>query len=182
MKKIFFIPALLLIFVTFNSCQKDDSLDPRPVIVSGNFVRLDIVRPRLSIDESSSTFGGTLTNPGGLAVKYNLYVRRTDPYGTTFDDFHLIKTVTSFPLELALTASDIATALGVDVSTLQLGDHYRFYGESFDAAGNRTDYYNLSSAIINSLASYKEAYRFQGDMTDSAGLSDLTNLDPYAPQ
>ncbi len=172
MKKILVIPFLILTFFSFSSCEKDDSLDPRPVLEAGNYVRLDITKKRLNIDAINTTsFGGTITTPGNKVVLYNLYVRKKDIYGFA-TDFKLIKTINTFPYELDITPADIAIALNVDVSTLVFGDTFRFYGESFDAAGNRADYYSLS-ATIQGAPSMKQGYRFVTDMTNTAGFSDL---------
>lgn len=181
MKKIIFIP-LLLIFAFF-SCQKDDSLDPRPIIVAGQYVRLDITSKRLNFDDINNTkFGGTITTPGNQVAKYNLYVRKVDIYGFA-TNFVLLKTITTFPYELSITPNDIATALNVPVSSLVFGDNYRFYGESFDFEGNRADYYSLS-ATIQGTPSYKQAYRFRTDMTDTGGFNpdELAAFDSYIAQ
>jgi hypothetical protein len=183
MKKVFFIPFLILSFFTFSSCEKDDSLDPRPVLEAGNYVRLDITKKRLNFDElTTTTFGGTLTAPGNKVVLYNLYVRKKDIYGFA-TDFKLIKTVTTFPFELSITPNDIATALNVDISTLVFGDNYRFYGESFDANGNRADYYSLST-VVQGAPSMKQGYRFVTDMTNTGGFTtlELAAFDNYIAQ
>ena len=183
MKKIFVIPFLILTFFSFLSCEKDDSLDPRPVLEAGNYVRLDITKKRLNIDDINATsFGGRLTAPGNKVASYNLYVRKKDIYGFT-TDFKLIKTINTFPFDLDITPNDIATALNVDVSTLVFGDSFRFYGESFDANGKRADYYSLS-ATIQGAPSMKQAYRFVTDMTNTSGFSDLelSAFDNYTAQ
>ena len=170
--------------MSFSSCEKDDSLDPRPVKVDGIYVRLDITKKRLNFEDPNTVFGGTLTAPGNNVATYNLYVRRTDQFGNSFGDFKLIKTVTSFPAELALTPTDIATALGIPLSDLTFGDNYRFYGEAFDFSNNRSDFYSLSQTIQSNQAFYKEAFRFRTDLTNNAGMIylELVNFDNYTPQ
>lgn len=185
MKNILFIPFLLLAFLSFSSCEKDDSLDPRPVIQDGQFVRLDITSKRLNVNQSETTFfGGTLTKPGSNnpVVKYNLYVRKIDIYGFA-TDFVFLRTITTFPADLKITLPEIAEALNVPVSSLVFGDKFRFYGESFDSAGKRADFYSLS-ATIQGTPSYKQAYRFITDLTDNSGMSDaeLAVYDNYTSQ
>ena len=185
MKRILLLPIFMVLLLSFNSCQKDDSLDPRPVIVSGSFMRLVITNKRLNFDDLNNTsFGGLLTNPGGTVVKYNLYVRRTDIFGYSPEEFKLVKTITSFPAQLAVTPADIATALGIAVTDLQFGEVYRFYGEAYDAAGVRTDYYNLSTTIQSNPNYYFQAFRFGTDMTDTAHNDALSNanFNNYIPQ
>jgi len=185
MKKIFLLPLFSILFLSFLSCEKDESLDPRPVRESGPFVRLDITKKRLNFDDINNTsFGGLLTTPDAKVSKYNLYVRRTDGFGSAFTEFKLVKTITSFPVELSISPADIATALEIPLSDLQFADVYRFYGEAFDLAGNRVDFYNLSQTIQSNQAFYKQAFRFGTDMTNADGMaqSELDVFDNYTPQ
>jgi hypothetical protein len=180
MKKIKLIP-LLLFFILVSSCQKDDSLDPRPVLVEGSFMKLDITHKRFNIDDlSNTTFGGMLTNPGGKVVKYNLYVRRTDTDTNQAGEFVLLRTITSFPLDLEITPQEIATHIGLPITSLKAGDTFRFIGEAFDANNTRTDYYNLSSTIQSNPESYKQAFRFGCIMGNNSTIHDLVipNYDP----
>ena len=144
----------------FTSCEKDDSLDPRPVQVGGLYARLDITNKVLKdFDPDNSYFGGLLTNPSGKMVKYNLYVKRRDGFSVS-SEFALVKEITSFPTELKVYKADIANALGLDISAIGFGDEYYFYAESFDAQGNRADYYSLS-ATVQGAPGMKQAYRFR---------------------
>ena len=182
MKKIFLLPFIAL-FLALGSCDQDESLDPRPVMVPGNFVRLDLTEghKRMNAGDLENTyFGGLLTSPSGKVVKYNLYVRKMDglAYAT---DFKLIKTITSFPAELKVTPAEIAEALDVPLNSLVFADTFRFYAESFDDAGNRADYYSLS-ATIQGAVFMRQAYRFITDLTDQAGTEDANGLDNYPAQ
>ena len=185
MKKIFIIPVFAILTLSFLSCEKDQSLDPRPVAINGAYVRLDITKKRLNFDDLANTsFGGTLTSPGGQVAKYNLYVRRTDGFGSSYGDFKLLKTVTSFPYELNITPQDIATALSIPLTDIKFADNYRFYGEAFDLSGARSDFYSLSQTIQSNMAFYKEAFRFRTDVTNNEGMSEaeLFVFDNYTPQ
>ena len=182
MKKIF---LLFIAFFCFciSSCEKDESLDPRPLLVGGQFVRLDITRPRMNSEDINNTsFGGLLTAPSGNVAKFNLYVRKYDGI-ISATEFKLVKTITSFPTNLSITPQDIATALNLPLSELKFADVFRFYGESFDANGNRADYYNLS-ATVQATISYKQAYRFVSDLTNNAGMTqqELSVFDSYLAQ
>ncbi|MCY7360949.1 MAG: hypothetical protein LH629_02610 [Ignavibacteria bacterium] len=182
MKKIFLL-AIAFFCLCFSSCEKDESLDPRPLLVGGQFVRLDITRPRMnSQDINNTSFGGLLTAPSGNVAKFNLYVRKYDGI-LPATEFKLVKTITSFPTDLSITPQDIATALGLQLTDLKFADVFRFYGESFDSNGNRADYYSLS-AIVQTTISYKQAYRFVSDLTNTDGLTqqELSVFDSYPPQ
>lgn len=185
MKKIFLASLTALSLFSLFSCERDESLDPRPIIVTGQYMRLDITHKRLNVDDIDNTyFGGALAAPGlgNPVVKYNLYVRKTD-INQFATEFKPLMTITSFPTELKVTPNDIATALDVPVSSLVFGDVFRFYAESFDAAGKRVDFYNLSTTV-QSTASMKQAYRFITDMTNTAGLEpgELAVYDNYIAQ
>ncbi len=179
--KSFFI--FLVSCILFIGCDRDESLDPRPVIVSGAFVRLDIINKRLNSQQiSTTTFGGLLTTPSGKVSKYNLYVRRRDANGFV-GEFKLLTTITSFPQELKVTPQNIADALSIPVSSIVFADTFRFYGESFDTNGVRSDYSSLSQ-VVQTTSSMKQAYRFITDVTDNGGFVPLEyqNYDNYIAQ
>lgn len=172
MKKVFNIIFLIFTFVLLLSCSKDDSLDPRPVLVSGQFVKFDIKNKVFnSQDLANSTFGGILSAPGNKVSTYKVYVRLFDGLRPS-TDFKLLKEVTVFPTDLYFTVNDIATALQVPVTEISLGDFIGFYGESFDSNGNRSDFSNLSAVIAANSGAYKQAYRFNCSVQDTT---------PYGP-
>lgn len=182
MKKIFLFSILGLSLFSFSSCEKDDSLDPRPVLVDGNFMRLDITSRKINFDDlSNSYFGGILTNPGGKTVEYNLSVRRTDTDTNLSGEFVHLKTITTFPYELRITAQEIADKVGLPLSGLKSGDVIRFVGEAKDSQGRITNFYNLSPTIQSNQAFYKEAFRFGTYIVPAASLNSPTP-DNYDPQ
>ena len=172
MKKIFLLSAFILVFLTFSSCQKDDSLDPRPTIVDGQYVRLDITKKRLSFDHlDTAVFGGTLTAPGGNVQKYELYVRRTNQFGVTTGNYvKLPLEVTTFPYELSVTPEMIASALGVPASSLLKSDVFRFLGYSYNSEGKVADYNSLS-ATVKTAPGMKQGYKFMTDLVDDSELT-----------
>ena len=178
MKKLFFLP-LIAVFLAFSSCDQDESLDPRPVMVGGNFIRLDITSKRFNFDDIENThFVGMLTNPSGKVVKYNLYVRKRDINGFA-TEFKPLTTITTFPHELRVTPADVANALGVPLNTLIKADSFRFYAESFDAEGNRADYSSLS-ATIQGAVFMRQGYRFVTEMASNLNIND--EYDNYPAQ
>lgn len=161
MKKIFFIPLFLVALFSLSSCEKDDSLDPLPLIVEGQYMRLDITRDRIDFNNiATSSFGGMLTNPSHTVVRYELFVRLIRA-GALSSEYIPLKTITSFPIDLAITAQDVQdayTQVGTTVN-IQQGDIFRFIAYSYDAKGNRAGYRDLS-ATIRGEAAYKQAYKF----------------------
>lgn len=169
---------LILLVGVFASCEKDESLDPRPQQVGGLYARLDISNKVLkAYDPENSYFGGLLTTPAGNIVTYNLYVKRRDGFGFT-GEYALVKTITSFPTELKVYESDIATALDLNPADIGFGDEYYFYGESFDANGNRADYYSLS-ATVQGAPGMKQAYRFRTTSQNESYFLNPANLAEY---
>ena len=172
MKRIFYIPLLLSLFV-FLSCDQeaDESLDPRPLLVNGQFMRLDITKDRFNANDLANTsFGGKLTSPSGIVVRYELLVRVTRA-GELVSDYLPYDEITSFPYDLNVTPATIE-AVYAEASiplTLTNGDKIRFIAFSYDAAGNKVGFTNLSRTV-QTQPGYKQAYRF-----NFAVLSDLTS-------
>ena len=165
---------MLLSAFIFQSCEKDQSLDPRAPIVTGMFARIDITSKVINPNDfANSYFAGVLTNPSGKIVKYKLYVRKSDGIGST--NAVLFKTITTFPYELKIYASDLQAALNLPVEN---GNNYFFWAESFDIDGNRADYYSLSSTVQGSVG-MKQAYKFYTTIYDYSadpnGYNDFVN-------
>lgn len=172
MKKI--IALLLLAGLTFMSCDTQDSLDPRPVIVAGQYVRLDITNKMLAGQHINETyFGGTLTAPGNNVQKYVLKVRRRNPYSVVTGNYVELLTVTSFPTELKITPQMIADALDLQLTDLQIGDYYVFFGEAYGFDGTVTNYNNLS-ATVKAQAGMKQAFRFVTTLETDANVASQT--------
>lgn len=173
MKKAFKIFLVMISLGLLFSCSKDDSLDPRPVLVSGQYVRYDIKDKVLNSDNLAiSTFGGVISAPGGKVVKYNMYVRLFDGSNPS-TDFKLLKEITTFPVDAYFTGTEIAAALQIPLSQIATGNRIGFYGESFDADGKRADFSNLSAVIAANSAAYKQAYRF------NCSVQFTTNYTPF---
>lgn len=178
MKKIFLLPIFILTFVSFSSCEKDESLDPRPLFVSGQFMRLDIKRDRLNVNDPNTSFGGPLTNPSNTVVRYELFVRLTRG-GVVQSDYIPYDVLTTFPQELAITPAKIEQAYeaaGQSVAPLANGDAFRFIAYSYDSAGVKRGYYNLSRTVQTNKG-YKQAYRFNLILTDNL-TAPLNNYEP----
>lgn len=180
MKKIFLLTAFVLAMVSFSSCETQDSLDPRPVIVGGQYVRLDITKKLLAFEHmDTAEFGGTLTAPSGNVQKYVLKVRRRNPNGIVTGNYVEMLTVDTFPYELKITPQMIATALGITVSDLQFGDFYVFFGEAYGFDGTVTNYNNLS-ATVKAQPGMKQAFRFMTTLaTDQAIIDQSATYNNY---
>lgn len=170
MKKIFYISVLVLALFNFSSCETEDARDPRPVIVGGQYVRLDITDKMLAFEHLDDTkFGGLLTAPSGNVQKYVLKVRKRNPVGVTTGNYVELLTVNTFPYQLEVTPQMIATAIGVNVTDLEKGDTYVFFGEAYGFDGTKTNYNNLS-ATVRAQAGMKQAFRFVTSLQDDNGI------------
>lgn len=191
MKKILFTICALTLLSVLSSCEKDQSLDPRPQLVGGQFVRLELTyehkflianqnpaSPDFTSQEiEDQYFGGKLTNPSGNVKTYNLYVKRVDLFNLS-SEYKLVKTITSFPTELKVTLSDIASALGITVDDIRPLETFYFYGESFDANGNRAAFNNLS-ATVQSAPTMFQGYRFRARTFSKSELLVPANYREY---
>ena len=150
------------------SCDKDESLDPRPVLVSGQFIKFDITSKIFNfVDINNTKFGGLLTTPGNKVKNYKLYVRMSDAVNPA-NDFTLIKEISTFPTDLYFTPQDIATTLGIPLSDIKKGNTFEFYGVTFDEAGKRVDLSNLSAVVRANSTAYKHGYRFVTAIEDTS--------------
>lgn len=172
MKKIIYTFVSAFLLFCFSSCETQDSLDPRPVIVDGQYVRLDITKKLLAFDHiNEAVFGGTLTTPGNNVASYDLYIRRRNSSTVTTGNYVKIgPTITSFPHELLITPQMIADALSIQVSDLELGDFYLFLGYSKSFDGTIVDY-NKLSATVKSQPGMKQGYKFMTTMANDITIS-----------
>lgn len=165
MKKLFLIPIFILALFSFSSCE-EDHLNPLPEKVIGQYMKLDIKTREIDIrDMETAAFTGTLSNPSGDVVKYDLFVRRRTG-GFLTGDYVLLQTITSFPHELRITPQMLADALSVNVSDLLNTDVFAFFAYSYDAEGNKAGYLNLAR-IIQITPAMEQGYRFNTALTDN---------------
>lgn len=180
MKILFYIPILFITLFSFSGCEKDDSLDPRPVIVDGQYMRLDIKQDRMNANDlENAFFGGILTNPSRTVVRYELFVRVTRGSNLLSEYIPLGSPITSFPTNLRITPADVQQAYvqaGIDIGAIVNGDKMRFIGYSYDASGRKVGYGDLSRTV-QAEAAYKQAYRFNTLLTTNL-TSPLSNYEP----
>lgn len=158
MKKLFLLPIFLLVAFSFSSCE-EDHLNPLPEKVAGQYMKLDIKTREMDMKDIENTaFTGTLSNPSGNVVKYELFVRRRTG-GFLTGDYALMQTITSFPHELRITPQMVATALNLNVSDLANTDVFTFFAYSYDAQGKKAGYLNLAR-IIQITAAMEQGYKF----------------------
>lgn len=162
MKHIFKIIPLALIMMFLGSCEDIDK-DPYEINgVDGPFgayVRLDIsTAPVLDVTDIENTvFGGTLNVPTNNVASYELKVRRVS--AGTASDYFTLYTTSTFPAELAVTASSLSSALGITVPDLLPGDRFDFEATSIGNDGSVVTFDNFSGDLGTN-PGQAQAYRF----------------------
>ena len=178
MRILFYIPVLLITFLSFSGCEKDDSLDPRPVIVDGQFMRLDIKQDRMdAADLETAFFGGILTSPGQNVVRYELFVRVQRPNAVPLSEYIHLRTITEFPLDLKVTVADIEQAYeraSIDIGAVRAGDFIKFNAFSYDSSERKVGYSDLSRTV-QAEAAYKQAYRFNTELSTDLTVPEIYN-------
>ena len=179
MKKIFFVLAGILLFI---SCEKDESLDPRPLLVEGEYVTLDIKKFDSFIDSknlTASSFKGLINTPSNNIVKYELFIRRKNRLGNFENgDFKLFKTISAFPYELVINPETISNFYEIGLDRIEEGEIYQFIGYSYDANGNKFGFSNLSRTV-QTTESMKQGYRFKTGILDGSNLNNYEIFQNY---
>lgn len=204
MKKTLFILSILL--VTFFSCTNEDLLYLDD-IEDAAFIRFT-TQPDATVgvnDPADVVYAGELIASGPVA-SYALEIY-ADLSGVRTDTF-AVETYTSFPINLNLTASDIATLLGVTTDDFSFGDKFYFegtvtstsgvvyYGEApvydlgDDDVDPSDDTYepngNVDEQVYDAGNGYKDGYLFDfqigcptTSLTDEAIVGDYVYTDHY---
>lgn len=169
MKKILKFVYVFAAFILFTSCETDKSLDPRPILQGGQYVRLDITKTRLYFDDlANAEFGGQLSTPNNDVQKYDLYITRK-ANGVVLGEYQKLLSVTNFPSQLVITPKMIADIYGITPSELKQGEVYKFLGYATGVDGTVTNYNNLSSTV-KSQVGMKQGFKFQTDLENSSAV------------
>lgn len=141
--------------IAFISCE-DEGKDNLPELVEAPYVNLTLERPVIDVTNiAGSSYGGVLDAPGAAVSKYELSIRKVSN-GVATPYFPLL-TVTSFPYDLAITAGDIAAAIGEEASSFLPGDRFDLLGVSYDVNNVPTTFNDLSSNTQGEIG-MKQAY------------------------
>ncbi len=151
-----FLPVIAIFTLLLHSCE-DNETSPLSVPADGVFVTVDIINPVIDVtDIANSSYSGTLKDPVGNVASHTFSVRKVT--GTSATDYADVYTTTSFPSDFSLKASDIFTALGLNVSDVLPGDRFDFVGTSVGVNGSITTYNSLN-ADLKAETGQKQAYR-----------------------
>lgn len=146
---------IIALSVAFISCE-DESKDNLPELVEAPFVNLTVERPVIDVTNiTGSSYGGVLDAPGATVTKFEISIRRVSNGVAT--PYYPLLTVTSFPYDLAITASEIGAAIGQDFNTFLAGDRFDILGVSYDVNNVPTTFNDLSSNTQGEVG-MKQAY------------------------
>jgi hypothetical protein len=177
--KNYLTPLILtvLIGIGISSCEDEDKNNFDSLSKSGAFVRFEEPFPTVvdvsSLDQIPNVaITAIIENPNNTVANYSISVGATIS-GVTIDQAPLISDLTSFPVTVNLTMTDIANALGLDTADIGFGDTFDFVGtatnnqgtvytaerQSFDRDTKVVTGGNNSADLIDELG-YRNAFEF----------------------
>ena len=129
MKNLKFIYCILSLMIVV-SCT-DESTFSNPAIhelENGSFVEWQTLPPTSFDSVEGFAISGSLHDVNSNTSSYSLSVEaKIDGAIISAEDFY---TVTSFPADVNITVSEIATALGLSTTDISMGDFFQFYGKA----------------------------------------------------
>lgn len=170
MKNIIYgVLSILMILLFTTSCEDNEKL-PFPPVENGAFVYVDIERIVLDVtDLANSTYGGTLYAPSDNVASHSFSVRRIS--GGITSSFAEVFTATSFPADFSIGASEIAAALGIEVSDLQPGDQFDLVGTTVSKDGEIITFDKLGADLAGETGQ-RQAYELTTYVSCPFVLSD----------
>ena len=158
MKNIFKTLLVCFLAIGLTNCE-DKEKSPLAEQVNGAYVLIDIESPVIDVTAiETSTFGGTLRAPVDNVASHEFEVRRVS--GGIASEFVSIYSTTTFPAEFRIGATDIAAALGLDISDILPGDRFDFVGKTTGTDGSVVYESNLNADLLGEIGQ-RQAYRLQ---------------------
>ena len=144
-----YILGLLVVAVATVACEDKDK-NPLNVFDLENskapYVRILIDEKIVAKgDLGTATFTATVDDPSDNVASWELSVSIES--GGVATDTVALATVTSFPNDISIPYTDIASALGITVDDISGGDFIRFLGESTGTDGTVTTFENYSATV-----------------------------------
>ncbi|MFD2589070.1 hypothetical protein ACFSQJ_19245 [Croceitalea marina] len=158
MKKIHKLITICLFALFLANCE-DNEKYPLPVVQEGAFVLVDITSTLIDVTQiESSAYAGRLQDTRGNIDSHTFEVRSV--VAGVASDYVPVYTTTTFPAEFAITAGDIAAALGVDIATFPPGTRFDFVGKSTTDNGDVVTFNSLNADLQAELGQ-RQAYNLQ---------------------
>ena len=145
-----YITILALIALTF-ACESDFE-PPHEITNKGGFVRFEgelaDINYTIDLADASSIFQATIVAPGENVVSYDLSFTLVQPGKGELGPFPL-KSVSSFPSDLTISASEVASAAGVDLADLGGGDRIDVLATVTNSDGLSFTQDNFNGDLVN---------------------------------
>lgn len=155
------ILGLLIVSTAFMGCEEEDK---NPLNLLGGdetkspYVRIVVDQTIVAAgDIATSSFEGTVDVRNDNVASWELSVSR-ESVGVASDTVSLA-TITSFPTEISIPYTDIASALGITTAEISGGDFIRFLGKSTGKDGSVFTFDNFSGSITGQ-AEQRQAFNF----------------------
>lgn len=131
MKKIITIIVLAFIFISFGSCR-DESLNPLlPYKTKLGLVRSEKIKPSsafIDMNNTEEVIDLYIESPENNVDSYTLKAKIR--IGADWSEYKELATITEFPSHVMLTAEEIATAMGMELSDIPNYSKFYFLGTS----------------------------------------------------
>lgn len=139
---------IVLVIVMATACR-DENLENLPELQDGATVMFEsITSPIIDFSQiGTSAFLAKLGDRNGNIVKYDLFVSHYRA-GISSDTLFM-RTITSFPNDLSITAADAAAALNMDVADFEAGDRFDFVSTLTRSDGSTYNYTNVGDDLTN---------------------------------
>ena len=187
-----YITGLIITGLLFTSSCKDTStlvINPDDVS-NGVFVTMDVINAVLdATDLANAAFTATVDAPSENVASYDIQVARTSG-GVTSDTVDL-KSYTSFPVDISLSAAEIASVLGLTTGDFGAGDKFDFVCSATGTDGLVATFDNLDQDAAGN-AAQRQGFNYSAYVAcpqdldgplagDYTALSAGTNTDGQLP-
>ncbi len=153
--------GLLLVSIAFVGCEDEDK-KPINLLEPENskspFVRIIVEEPIVAAgDIAASSLNATVSALDNNVASWELAVSRES--GGVASDTISLTTVTSFPSDISIPYTDIASSLGISTDEISGGDFIRFLGTSTGTDGSVFTFDNFSPNVTGQ-PEQRQAFNF----------------------
>ena len=156
-----YIAVLLLSTVAFMGCEDEDK-NPLNLLDLNNskspYVRIVLDQTVVARgDLGTAALSGTVDDASDNVASWELSVSRES--GGVASDTVPLTTVTSFPSDINIPFTDVASALGISIDDIQGGDFIRFLGTATGTDGRVVTFDNFSNNVTGQ-PEQRQAFNF----------------------
>ena len=117
----------IIALATFVSCEDSDKWRFPPDLTNGGFVKfVTLPEFKAGADPATASFNAQTEDPSNNVATYDVRVRGFFNGATT--DSISFGSTTTFPYDVSFDTADMAALFGVDVSTFEENDSFKFFG------------------------------------------------------